>query len=126
MPPRPVPEPPGQPDPACPGGSDPPGGHGADSTAGPVSVAGLLLLLALAAVPTVPGGSLIAVAVLLLVAVAVLGEAAPSRAGRSFSTPTGAAAGPRDPEDDLADHIGDAGAYYYDRHGRPTPIDDAF
>lgn len=29
-------------------------------------------------------------------------------------------------EDTLAAHIGDAGAYYYDRQGRPVPIHDAF
>ncbi|MGQ1838341.1 hypothetical protein ACT4S2_07755 [Kocuria turfanensis] len=29
-------------------------------------------------------------------------------------------------EDTLAAHIGDAGAYYLDRQGRPVPIDDAF
>lgn len=29
-------------------------------------------------------------------------------------------------EDTLADHIGEAGAYYRDRRGRPVPIDDAF
>ncbi|MGX5357387.1 hypothetical protein [Kocuria sp. KH4] len=29
-------------------------------------------------------------------------------------------------EDTLAAHIGDAGAYYRDRQGRPVPIDDAF
>ena len=87
----------------------------------------LLLLLALAdAVRTLPVGSLIAVTVLLLVAAAVLGETTPSDADRLLPTSSGVVAGPHDPEDTLTDHIGDAGAYYYDRHGRPKPIDDAF
>jgi hypothetical protein len=89
-------------------------------------MAGLLLLFALVSVPTVPGGSLIAVAVLLLVAVAVLEEAAPSEGDPLRAASAEAVAGPRELEDALTDRVGDAGAYYYDRQGRPTPIDDAF
>lgn len=112
---------------------------------------GLALVLAARAVPV---ASLAAVTVLLLAAVAALARDTTPGAGTSSAagTPAGgttcrledvsdtlrchrpaghtgthydARAG-RVFRDTLVDHIGDAGAYYLDRQGRPVPVGDAF
>ncbi|MFF0904903.1 UNVERIFIED_CONTAM: hypothetical protein RF653_14615 [Kocuria sp. CPCC 205316] len=82
----------------------------------------LLLLLALAValavlVRAVPLGPLLTVALLLLVSVGVLAVGAREDSG-PFS-----AGSPEDPADEAPET---QGVYYYDRHGRPVPIDDAF
>lgn len=80
----------------------------------------LLLLLALTvvlAVLAVPVGTLVPVALLLLVSVGVLAAGA-----REDNGPF-----PAQSPEDLADEAPETqGVYYYDRDGRPVPIDDAF
>lgn len=122
----------------------------------PVSALLLLLGLALVlAARVVPVASLAAVTVLLLLAVAALARDTAPRAGTSPAAGTPAAGGTtcrledasdtlrchrpaghtgthydaragRVFRDTLVDHIGDAGAYYLDRQGRPVPVGDAF
>ncbi|MFF0991304.1 hypothetical protein [Kocuria nitroreducens] len=88
----------------------------------PVATGALLLLLALTVVlavlvRAVPVGPLVAVVLLLLVAVGVLALGA-RQDGRPL---------PAQSPEELADEAPETqGVYYYDRHGRPVTIDDAF
>ena len=82
----------------------------------------LLLLLALTVVlavlvRAVPLGPLLTVALLLLVSVGVLALGAREDGGPFL------AGSPEDPADEAPET---QGVYYYDRHGRPVAIDDAF
>jgi hypothetical protein len=87
----------------------------------PAATGALLLLLALTVVlavvvRAVPLGPLLTVVLLLLVSVGALALGA-----------RGGGALPVEPPEDLADGTPETqGVYYYDRHGRPVPIDDAF
>ncbi|MFI7496665.1 hypothetical protein ACH9D2_18345 [Kocuria sp. M4R2S49] len=88
----------------------------------PAATGVLLLLLALALVlaalvRAVPVGPPLTVALLLLVSVGVLALGAPED-GDPLLT-----AAPEDLDDEAPETLG---VYYYDRHGRPVPIDDAF
>lgn len=88
----------------------------------PAAAGALLLILALTVVlavlvRAVPVGPLVTVALLLLVSVGVL-TAGAREGGGPFQAGS--------PED-LADEAPETqGVYYYDRHGRPVPIDEAF
>lgn len=99
-----------------------PGATGPGRAFEPAATGALLLLLALTLalavlVRAVPVGPLVTVALLLLVSVGVLAVGA-REDGSPFLTES--------PED-LADETPETmGVYYYDRHGRPVPIDDAF
>lgn len=113
---------------------------------------GLALVLA-AATRVAPVVPLVTATALLLVAVAALGRDTASDRPAPPARPAadGTTCGLEDPsdalrchrpaghpgthyderagqafEDTLTAHIGDAGAYYLDRQGRPVPIDDAF
>jgi hypothetical protein len=68
-------------------------------------------------VRAVPVGPLVTVALLLLVAAGVLAVGARKDGGPFL------AEFPEDPADEAPEM---QGVYYYDRHGRPVPIDDAF
>lgn len=88
----------------------------------PAATGVLLLLLALTLVlavlvRAVPAGPLVTVALLLLTAVGVLAVTAPE-AGALLPATSPEGLGDDEPEP--------PGAYYYDRQGRPVPIDDAF
>ncbi len=99
-----------------------PGAARPDRATEPAVTGVLLLLLALAValavlVRAVPLGPLLTVALLLLVSVGVLAVGARGDGGPS----------PAGSPEDLADEAPETqGVYYYDRHGRPVPIDDAF
>lgn len=88
----------------------------------PAATGVLLLLLALTVVlavlvRAVPQGPLLTVALLLLVSVGALALGARGDGGALLA----------EPPEDLADGAPETqGVYYYDRHGRPVPIDDAF
>ena len=88
----------------------------------PAATGALLLLLALTVVlavlvRAVPLGPLLTVVLLLLVSVGAL----------ALGARGGGGALPAEPPEDPADGTPETqGVYYYDRHGRPVPIDDAF
>ena len=88
----------------------------------PAATGALLLLLALTVVlavlvRAVPLGPLLTVVLLLLVSVGAL----------ALGARGGGGALPAEPPEDPADGTPETqGVYYYDRHGRPVAIDDAF
>ncbi len=99
-----------------------PGAARPDRAIEPAVTGALLLFLALTVVlavlvRAVPLGPLLTVALLLLASVGVLAAGAREHGG---PFPAGS------PEDPAGEAPETQGVYYYDRHGRPVPIDDAF